>query len=156
MVVDKEYWKTRLPHPLSPDIYDVHVYLDYMLSGSTLLLGCTHSLIPMSDRQMDIDPWYEAKTVIKQDWRTNDVYYTNIIGDGVLNLDQELAKSIILMASKNCKRLIIRSFNQLLPEMRIANYFPTPQDLIITPGTTLNYGKYSFYIWEFKTHQADA
>ena len=58
--------------------------------GTTLLLGCTRQLIPLSDVQMDLDPWYAAPTVVRQDWVTNTLQYTNILADGSLNLDKNL------------------------------------------------------------------
>lgn len=156
MRADKEYWKTKLPHPLAPDHYDVLIYSDYMLPGETLLLGCTHDLIPMSNRQMDIDPWYESSTVIVQDWVTNNVDYTNIIGDGVLNFSQHMTELVLKMASKHCQRFIVRYFNYKQPTMRIADYFESPQNLPIKPSIILNYGQYSFLIWDFAAHQTNA
>lgn len=148
-IADKDYWASDIPLPLSPSDNDVDVYKENMVKGKTLMLGCTKKLISISDVQMDIDPWYEAETVIKQDWLTNDVYYDNIIGDGVLSFTKELADDIIEMASKNCKVFIARAFTKKLPIMRIADNFPQPTDFKIQPTKTIVFEDYSFYIWEF-------
>ena len=92
--MDKLYWSKELLHPLSPSISDVEIYKQNIGKGSTLLLGCTHKLISISDFQMDIDPWYEAPTMIIKDWRDNETYYDNIIGDGVFNFTKELTDLI--------------------------------------------------------------
>jgi hypothetical protein len=98
---------------------------------------------------MDIDPWYEAKTVIKGDWLDNKTYYGNIIADGSLSFTKELTDGLIEMASKNCKVFITRTFTKRLPIMRIADYFPQPEDFKIPPTKTVVFEDYSFYIWHF-------
>ena len=147
--VKKDYWSSELPLPLSPSDSDVDIYKDNMIQGSTLMLGCTKKLIPISNIQMDIDPWYEAKTVIKGDWLHNKTYYGNIIADGSLSFTKELADGLIEMASKHCKVFITRTFTKRLPIMRIANYFPQPEDFKIPPTKTIVFEDYSFYIWQF-------
>ncbi len=147
--VKKDYWASELPRPLSPDDSDVEIYEKNMVEGTTLMLGCTKKLIDISNIQMDIDPWYEAETVIKQDWLNNDTYYDNIIGDGVLSFTKELADALILMASKKCKVFICRTFTKKLPIMRIADNFPTEYDFIIKPTITIPFENYSFYVWHF-------
>jgi hypothetical protein len=59
MGVGRDYWASLQP-PLSPTEEDVEVFRRHMLDGTTLLLGCTRQLIPLSDVQMDLDPWYSA------------------------------------------------------------------------------------------------
>jgi hypothetical protein len=147
--VDKEYWASELPRPLSPSDEDVEVFKKFMVEGATLLLGCTKKLIPLSDIQMDNDPWYEGENVIKQDWTTNDVYFENIIGDGVLNFTHELAEDIIHMCSKTCKVFIVRVFTKKLDTMRIADNFPTPSQFTIPPNEIRIKPDYAFYIWRF-------
>jgi hypothetical protein len=120
-----------------------------MTRGSTLLLGCTHKLIPISDFQMDIDPWYQAPTMIIKDWRNNKTYYDNIIGDGVFNFTKELTDSILLMCEKNCRNLVIRSFKHKLPIMKIADYFPKENDFHIRPDLIDEYEDYNFFCWSF-------
>ena len=146
---NKDYWASDIPLPLSPSDSDVNIYKDNLIEGSTLMLGCTKKLIPISDIQMDIDPWYEAKTVIKGDWLDNKTYYNNIIADGCLSFTKELTDGLIEMASKNCKFFIARSFTKKLPIMRIADYFPQPEDFKILPTKTIVLEDYSFYIWQF-------
>ena len=41
MKVDKTYWGSELPLPLSPSDDDVLEYKFHLKTGSTLLLGCT-------------------------------------------------------------------------------------------------------------------
>jgi len=147
--VDKDYWSSDLPLPLSPSDDDVEDYKRFMVDGRTLMLGCTKKLIPISDIQMDIDPWYQSESVIEDNWLNNNTFYENIIGDGVLSFTKELADELIEMASKNCKVFITRTFTKKLPIMRIANNFPQPQDFIIKPTVTLTKKDYSFYIWQF-------
>ena len=147
--VNKDYWASDIPLPLSPSDDDVDIYKDNMIEGRTLMLGCTKKLIPISSIQMDIDPWYEAKTVVKGDWLDNKTYYDNIIGDGSLCFSKELTDNIVEMASKNCKVFIARVFTRKLPIMRIAAYFPQPEDFKIQPTKTIVFEDYSFYIWQF-------
>jgi hypothetical protein len=150
MIVDKTYWASDLPLPLSPSDDDVLEYKFHLKKGTTLLLGCTKKLILLSDRQLDYDPWYEADTVIVGDWVENKHFYTNIIIDGGLCLTKQLCDSTIDMASKNCKVLIARVFNYKLDTMRIATHFPNFDDFEIKPTYMFSTEKeYTFYIWEF-------
>ena len=149
MGVDKTYWASELPLPLSPSDGDVHLFKTFMIEGTTLLLGCTKKLIPLSNRQLDLNPWYEADTVIVGDWTKNQHYYTNIILDGGLCFTKELCDDIIKMASSNCKRFIVRSFTRKLDTMRIANYFPTEKDFEIHPDMVIKESDYNFYVWLF-------
>lgn len=148
-VVNKEYWASDLPRPLSPSDEDIDVFKKFMVGGSTLLLGCTKKLIDLSDTQMDNDPWYDGENVIKQDWTTNDVFYDNIIGDGVLNFTHELAEDILEMCSKHCKVFVARVFTKKLDTMRIADNFPTPSNFSIPPNEIRIKTDYAFYIWRF-------
>jgi FkbM family methyltransferase len=147
--VKKDYWASELPLPLSPSDSDFNIYKENMIDGTSLMLGCTKKLIHISNIQMDIDPWYEAETVIKGDWLSNDNYYDNIIADGSLSFTKELSDGLIEMASKNCKVFIARTFTRKLPIMRIAAYFPQPEDFKIPPTKTIVLKNYSFYIWQF-------
>jgi len=148
--VDKEYWRTQLTPPYSPNQHDVEIYYQNKIAGTTLLLGCTHLLLKLSDKQMDHDPWFASPTVIKLDWRLNTENYTNIIGDGVLNFTEELANGVLKMAQNRCQRLIVRSFNFKLPTMKIANYFADENTLSIKPSKTIKFAEYSFFIWDFQ------
>jgi hypothetical protein len=149
-MVDKSYWASELPLPLSPSDDDVSVYEFHLKKGTTLLLGCTKKLIPLSDRQLDNDPWYEGNTMIVGDWVDNQHYYTNIMIDGGLCFTKELCDSIINMSSKNCEVLIARVFDYKLNTMRIANYFPKFEDFEIEPTFMYKTEKhYTFYVWEF-------
>jgi len=152
LIVGKEYWGSDIPHPLSPSDEDVETFKSYMIEGRTLLLGCTKKLIPITTIQMDIDPWYEAETVIKQDWLTNTEHYDNIIGDGLFAFSQELAEGVIKMASKYSKRLVIRAFNRKLPIMKmgIAKNFPKAKEFTIKPTEVRMLKDYNFFIWDFQ------
>lgn len=63
MNIDKNYWRQELPPPYSPSIEDVKIFKSF-ISGTVLLLGCTHKLLELTDAIMDIDPWYDDKRVI--------------------------------------------------------------------------------------------
>jgi hypothetical protein len=76
-------------------------------------------------------------------------YYGNIIADGSLSFTKELSDGLIEMASKHCKVFIARTFTKRLPIMRIAAYFPQPEDFKIQPTKTIVFEDYSFYIWQF-------
>jgi len=147
--VDKNWWGIEFPTPYSPSDDDIKTYRDNMISGKTLMLGCTRKLIPFTDIQMDIDPWYDGPNVVVQDWTTNKIFYENIVGDGVLNFTKELAESVLDMASKHCKVFIVRSFNYKLERMRIAANFPKAEDLPIKPTIVKIFDEYSFFIWQF-------
>jgi hypothetical protein len=149
MIVDKTYWGSELPLPLSPSDSDVEVYKNYLKKGTTLMLGCTKKLIPLSDRQLDIDSWYNGNTVIKGDWVDNQNFYNNIIIDGGLNLNKKLCDNTIKMASKNCEVFISRSFKHKLDTMKVATHFPKASDFKIIPKEVVVYDDYFFYIWEF-------
>ena len=146
--LDSSYWKVSLAHPYSPNDEDLDVYKNNMTQGTTLLLGCTHILLPFSNQQLDIDPWYTAPSVIHGDWRDNTLFFDNMIGDGPLNFSKELADSVVFMAQKYCRNLILRSFNYKLPLMKIANYFPEEKDFLIPPAITIKKQEYSFFIWK--------
>jgi hypothetical protein len=147
--VDKTYWGSDLPLPLSPSDSDVEIYRSYLKEGTTLLLGCTKKLLPLSDRQLDNDPWYNGDTVIIGDWIENQHYYTNILLDGGLCFDKKTCDNILKMVSKSCKIFISRSFRHKLDTMRIADYFPKASDFNIVPRQAIIYEDYIFYIWEF-------
>jgi len=72
-----------------------------------------------------------------------------MIGDGVLNFTKEICDGIIEMASKNTKKLIVRSFNRKMDIMRVADYFPSYDDFKIQPTEIRILKDYTFYIWEF-------
>lgn len=151
--IGREYWRNRLEHPYSPNSRDITTFEQHMLPGSSLLLGCTHDLIVLTDKQLDVDPWYTAATVIKGDWRTNKTFYNNIIGDGVLNLSEQLAHDVVHMSSTTCNRLIVRSFKRRLPKMKVAQYFPDLADFQIKPKLVPYDHDYCFYIWQFGTNE---
>jgi hypothetical protein len=149
-MLDKSYWIQELDHPYSPSIGDFNIYKNNLINGSTLLLGCTHKLIQISDKQMDLDPWYDSPTVIVGDWINNKNFYDNIIGDGVLNFTKNLTDNIILMCSKHSLNFIARCFNYKLPKMKIADYFPKEEDFLIKPKDKISNEIYTFYFWKFK------
>jgi hypothetical protein len=149
MVVDKTYWSKEMIPPYGPSDKDIELCNSHKIDGSTLLLGCTHKLIAHTNYQLDIDPWYKAKTVIVGDWKNNVSFYENMVGDGVLNLSKDLTVSVLKMASKYSNRLIVRYFNRKLPEMKIADQFENPANLFIPPNIIKDFGIYSFLVWKF-------
>jgi hypothetical protein len=147
--VDKEYWASPFVPPLAPSESDVLIYKGDLLPGETLLLGCTRQLLELSHEQMDIDPWYSGPNVIKQEWTTNTKQYTNIIGDGVLNLTKALSDGVLRMCSKTCRVFVARSFNRRLETMRIAAHFPKAEDFSINPAQVRFFDDYTFFTWRF-------
>lgn len=148
--VDKNYWRHCLKPPYSPSEDDVEYYKHFIQSGKILVLGCTHALLPISTHQMDFDPWYDGSSVIIRDWRDNTEYFENMVGDGVLNFTKELTEDVVLMAQKCSDRLIVRSFKQKLPNMKVADYFPNRLQFPIIPSIAIEKNHYNFFIWEFK------
>jgi len=145
----KHYWATEFPYPLGPSDSNAEVFKEELLEGSTLLLGCTRKLMPLSDVYLDIDPWYAGPKVRVGNWVDNTQFYTNIIGDGVFNLTQDLCDGVLDMASRCSNNFVVRSFNYKLETMKVASYFPKPKDFDIPPSKTISFEKYSFYIWKF-------
>lgn len=150
MNVDKEYWSTEFPSPYGPSEEDILFFNETKITGKTLLLGCTKKLIPITDIQIDIDPWYDGPNVIVKDWLDNTDFYENIFGDGVLNLTKELEQRILEMASKHCKVFICRCFNYKLEKLRIAKNFPDKDNFSITPTESKIFDDYSIHIWRFQ------
>jgi len=148
-MVDKSHWSKIWPHPYSPSEEDVQLYKNYMVEGTSLLLGCTRQLVNLSNKQMDIDPFLDAPTVIVGDWTKNTTYYDNIIGDGVVNFTKELEEKLLKMSSKYCKRFIVRAFNYKLDKMRIAANFPKAEDFSIKPTEIKKFKEYTFFVWHF-------
>lgn len=149
MIANKAYWAQILPHPLSPNESDIKLYKDNLCKGSTLLLGCTHKLLPHTDCQLDIDPWYSSETVIQGDWRENHIFFDNIVGDGVLNLDLALAEDVIKMASTKCRKFIVRYFLKKHPSMQVAENFVDPSNYDFEPQIILASDDYAFLVWSF-------
>ena len=148
-MVDKLYWSQTFPPPLGPSDEDVTIYKNYMIEGPTLLLGCTGKLVQLSNNQMDIDPFLDIPSVIIGDWTQNTTYYDNILGDGVLNFTKELEEKLLEMASKYCKKFIVRAFNYKLDVMKIAANFPKAEDFSIKPVEVKIFNEYTFFVWEF-------
>jgi len=148
--MDRSYWELELDHPLCPNRDDLRMYEILLgIRGRTLLLGCTRLLLPLTDQQLDIDPWYQADTVRIGDWRENTESFDTMVGDGILNFTQDLADSVVEMASRCCSRLVVRCFSRRLPQMRVANYFPTVRDFKIPPELYVPKTDYNFFRWKF-------
>lgn len=148
-MLSKEYWSQDFPRPLGPNDEDVTIFKDNMIPGKTLLLGCTKKLLDLSDVQIDLDPWWIGPNTITGNWLDNKDFYENILCDGGLCFNKELADGMLQMASKNCKVFVTRTFTLKLPIMKIADYFPQPTDFEIIPTKTIVKENYSFYIWIF-------
>ena len=149
MLVNQSYWKKPQHHPLNPNKDDLRIYQEYLISNNILLLGCTKILVPISTKQMDLDPWIKGPNVIKGDWLDNQDFYENIIGDGVLNFNKEFSKKLFKMAQKCCKNFVVRSFKRKQPNMKVADYFPDPKEFKITPYITRHMQEYCFFVWRF-------
>jgi hypothetical protein len=149
--MDKSYWQLEQDHPLCPNRDDVDLY-EMLLGkrGRTLLLGCTRVLLPFTDQQLDIDPWLQSPTVRVGDWRDNTETFDTMVGDGVFNFSQELTDSVLEMTSHYCSRLVVRCFSRRLPQMQVANYFPSVRDFKIAPELYVPKTDYNFFRWEFK------
>jgi hypothetical protein len=138
-----------LTPPLSPSIEDVEIYKKNLLNGSTLLLGSTKELLGICDQALDIDPVYPNEKIIIGDWLDNKDFYTNIIGDGILNFSDSLCHELLDMAEKNCNNFIVRAFNYKMPIMKIAQYFPTEESFKSAPQVMYQNKEYSFFKWTF-------
>jgi len=148
-MLSKEYWSQDFPRPLGPNDGDVAIFKENMVPGKTLLLGCTKKLLDLSDVQIDLDPWWIGPNTITGNWLDNKDFYENILCDGGLCFTKDLADGMLQMASKNCKVFINRTYTKKLSIMKIADYFPQPEDFKILPTKTVVFEDYSFYIWRF-------
>ena len=146
----KDYWASLTP-PLAPSNLDVEVYKKNLVKGSTLLLGSTKKLLELCDVAMDISPVYEDKKIIVGDWVRNAIFFENIIGDGVLNFNQNLCNQLLEMAEKTCNQFLVRSFNYRMPIMKVADYFPSAENFKTSPEVIFFNAEYSFYKWSFKS-----
>ena len=117
-----------------------------------MLLGSTKDLLCLCDAALDIFPVYTDKKIVAGNWTDNDIFYQNIIGDGILNLNEVLCDQIIAMAKKNCRRLLVRVFNYKLPIMKVATYFPTANNFKIKPEVIYHTKEYSFFKWDFESN----
>ena len=147
MVDDKAYWKKPVG---APSDKEVETYASLLRPGRVLLLGCTEKLLPMCNTALDLQPVFDIPKIVQMNWLDNKEFYTNIIGDGVLNLDKDLCHSLILMASTHCEQLIIRSFSHKLEGMKYACYFPGVEDFSIRPSRAVSFGEFVFFVWMFE------
>ncbi|QDD12061.1 hypothetical protein FIT62_02740 [Candidatus Methylopumilus rimovensis] len=65
-----------------------------------MLLGSTKDLLSLCDEALDTFPVYNDKKIITGHWADNKIFYQNIVGDGVLNLNELLCNQIMAMAKK--------------------------------------------------------
>ena len=147
--VDRDYWSGFHPHPLAPNAQDVDHYRK-ATSGCprVLLLGNTPALIPLCTVALDLEPFDTSGVAVKGDWTKNTDFYDAIIGDGVLNFTAELAESVLSMALEHSSLFVARVFRTKLPIMKIAAFFPAPEDLVVSPTSIINEAVYSFYIYK--------
>ncbi len=148
MMYDKNHWLNLQP-PSAPFDSDVEVYKELLEPGRVLLLGCTKKLLPLADRALDIEPLYDDAKIVRGDWRANEEFFDNIIGDGVFHLSQELCDDILKMCAKHSRTFICRAFNERLETMRYACYFPQAEDFSIRPEEIIRRPLYTFYKWRF-------
>lgn len=114
-----------------------------------MLLGSTRELLNLCDVALDVDPVYADKKIIVGDWLENTMFFENIIGDGVLNFNEDLCNKLLKMAEKNCSQFMVRAFNYRLPIMQVADYFPSVYDFSMKPKLIFASNEYSFYQWNF-------
>ena len=148
--MEKDYWASLTP-PLAPSSHDVEIYRTNLIEGSTLLLGSTKQLLDLCDIALDVSPVYQDKKIIVGDWVNNEMFFENIIGDGVLNFNHNLCNQLLEMAEKNCNQFLVRAFNYKMPMMRVADYFPSTKIFQIRPEVIFSNTEYSFYKWDFKS-----
>jgi hypothetical protein len=132
----------------------VRLFKENLIDGSTLLLGSTKDLLSLCDEALDTFPVYNDKKIITGHWADNNIFYQNIMGDGVLNLNEVLCNQIMAMAKKNCCRLIVRVFNYRLPIMKVATYFPTANHFKKKPEVIYHTEEYSFFKWDFENNES--
>ncbi len=148
MSYDKNHWLSLAP-PLAPSDADVEVYKNLLGPGRVLLLGSTPKLLPLSDRALDLEPLYADPKIARGDWRENEDFFDNIIGDGVLNLEKTLCDGILEMCRRRSKVLLSRTFRRRLDAMRYASHFPRGDDFPIRPAELIERNEYIFYKWLF-------
>lgn len=148
--VDSSYWGGWHPHPLAPNETDVAIY-ERLLTGSAtrLLLGNTRALMPLCTSALDLEPFLDDERVRQGDWNQNTEHFDAIFGDGVLNFTEELAHSVLKMATSHSKTFVARAFNHRLPIMRVADYFGKPADFSPQPCEVIDFEDYSFMVWKF-------
>lgn len=148
--VTKDYWAGPHPHPLAPNADDVADYRRLIGdSVSVLLLGNTPALMELCDVAMDMEPFADSPKVVRQDWTTNQDWYDAIIGDGVLNFTDVLAREVLDMAARSCRVFVARAFSRRLPIMRVADNFPTAEEFTPRPVEVLERVDYRFFVWRF-------
>mgnify|MGYP006268003015 CR=1 FL=1 len=141
----KEYWSS-LTWPAAPNLDDYQVFEQYC-SGTVLLLGSTHLLLPLCTEAWDIEPVYEDPKIQKRDWFTLDQHFDTIIVDGALSYGQDFTNRLLPLVLNNCNRFIARAFLNPSWPTRYAVYFPKADELTPRPQEHPVNEVYTFYIW---------
>ncbi len=153
--VDQSYWRREHPHPLAPNAHDVALYRELIGDARTvLLLGNTPALMPLCTAALDLDPWDETGKSIRGDWTQNDTHFEAIIGDGVLNFTDGLARGVWEMAARTSDVFVARAFRHRMPIMRVADNFPGEHDLGVAPTRFVQFDEYQFFQWNFRELRA--
>jgi hypothetical protein len=115
------HW-TAAPYPLRPCTEEVEIYKNNLLSGKTLLLGCTTPLLDICDEAIDLVVRVQNPKIRQGDWYNISGFYDNIITDGAINLT---GPSLIDAVKPHCKQLISRVFSRKFSYMKYAKLFYT-------------------------------
>ena len=143
------HWKNLTP-PLSPSLEDVATYEHLIVDRPVLLLGSTKELLHLADAAIDAHPQYDDPKIVQQNWLEFHINVATVICDGGFNFNKPLTSALLAIFSTKCKRLIVRSFNRRLPEMKYALHFPTVLDFPIQPKIH-SFDEYAnFFVWDFK------
>ena len=144
---DAEHFNTLKP-PLAPNDFEVAIY-ERMSTINTLLLGYTKQLLRFCTHSIDINPPNHMRIsdkCIKGDWFQINRHYDTIIGDGVLNL---VGGSLVKHLSKYCNTLVIRFFEEKLPNMKYATHFKHNTEMLPPDEIIKTQKNCSMYIWYF-------
>ncbi len=79
-MLSKEYWSQDFPRPLGPSDEDVTIFKDNMISGKTLLLGCTKKLLDLEISKMSyLNKSYGKINIHMKTNEKNTFYINNVI-----------------------------------------------------------------------------
>ena len=147
---DKDFW-TTLEWPAAPDENDFQVFKKYC-SGSVLLPGSTHLLLPLANEAWDLDPKYSDPKIQNKNWFDLNAHWDTIIIDGGLSFGKEFTEKLLEVVLPNCNRFVSRSFLNPSWKTKYAIYFPKAEELSPIPFEHPINEVYTFYIWNNKQY----
>lgn len=145
---DKDYWR-NLKWPAAPNNDDYNVFQSYC-SGSVLLLGSTHLLLPLCNEAWDLEPKYDSPKIVNRDWFTLDQHWDTILIDGGLAFGKESTARLLPIVLSHCNRFVARAFLNPNWPTKYAVYFPQAHELNPQPTEHPINEVYTFYIWNKK------